>query len=340
MQFFDTPKINERCCLKLLDEDTVVDYLLRQHLFDAEAEVVVEQLTGGVSNTVLAITTTKADLVLKQALPVLKVAQHWEADQRRAVVEANALKLYHSITPNQVPELVFLDPAEFVLIMQRVPRGSAVWRAELLAGIAEVEVAEILGNTLAQWHLFGEANLEKIQIFREDQLFEQLRIDPFYRFVAAKNPSIQQRIYALIDELEQERTTLVHGDFSPKNIMVSPQKLVYVLDYEVTHLGNPVFDLAFLLGHLVCKYFWAPNEQQDAIALLAKGFIDSYSAKRELPKSLAHHTALIALARVEGKSPVDYLDSAKQEKLQIFTKELISNPIGLDTNDLFNSGAK
>lgn len=326
--------------MNLLNENSVVDFLISHGIIKFDERVFVEELTGGVSNTVLAINTDAVDLVLKQALPVLKVAQHWEADPRRAVVEANALKLYHSITPNQVPDLAFLDSEAFVLIMQRVPRDSTVWRTDLLSGKFDFNVADVLGSTLAQWHLYGQAQYAKLQEFRQDELFEQLRIDPFYRYVAGKNPMIQNNIQLLIDELEQQRITLVHGDFSPKNIMVSDAGSVYVLDYEVTNLGNPVFDLAFLLGHLVCKFFRAPKDQEKEIAEMASRFITSYCAKRELPDSLAHHTALIALARVEGKSPVDYLSSHQQNKLQKFTKEVLSSPIGLDTQKLFDTDAK
>jgi len=339
-QLLSSLRFNERFWGKLLDENTVVDYLINQKLLDASEQVTVEQLTGGVSNTVLAIKTKDSDLVLKQALPVLKVAQHWEADPRRAIVEANAIGLYHSITPSHVPRLAFLDAEAFVLIMQRVPRDSSVWKTNLLSGKFQFNVAEVLGHTLAQWHLYGESNFSQLQHFREDELFEQLRVDPFYRFVAIKNPKIQSDIQLLIDELEQQRITLVHGDFSPKNIMASNSGPVYILDYEVTHLGNPVFDLAFLLGHLVCKFFRAPKDQEKDIAEMASSFITSYKSKRDLPLSLAHHTALIALARVEGKSPVDYLGLSQQNKLQIFTKEVLSNPIGLDTLTLFDSDAK
>jgi hypothetical protein len=35
------------------------------------------------------------------------------------------------------------------------------------------------------------------------------------------------------------------------------------------------------------------------------------------------HTALIALARVEGKSPVNYLSTSEQEKIQLLTKKVL-----------------
>ena len=117
----------------------------------------------------------------------------------------------------------------------------------------------------------------------EDTLFEQLRIDPFYRFVAAKNPAIESAIKALIAELEGDTTTIVHGDFSPKNMMVGKDDQVYVLDFEVTHVGNPVFDVAFLLAHLLCK-FYRTDVEIEAKLLKACGqqYVTEYSKLRPI----------------------------------------------------------
>ena len=170
---------------ELLTEDTVVSYLIDKGIISTADKAEVEVLTGGVSNVVLAITTSDKKLVLKQALAELKVAEKWEADQRRAIVEANAIALFHKLSPYQVPNLVFLDPERFILILDRVPVGSTVWKTDLLDGVINPDVAGVLGKTLAQWHNFGQTNKEARLQFMEDSLFEQLRVDPFYRFVAA-----------------------------------------------------------------------------------------------------------------------------------------------------------
>jgi len=93
----------------LLDQDSVVDYLISKEVISASDSAQVEVLTGGVSNVVLAITTATKKLVLKQALAELAVSEKWEADQRRAIVEANAIELFNQLSPSQVPKLVFLD---------------------------------------------------------------------------------------------------------------------------------------------------------------------------------------------------------------------------------------
>ena len=321
---------------ELLTSDTVLAYLIEKQIISANDQAEVEILTGGVSNVVLAITTKNQKMVLKQALAELMVAQKWEADQRRAIVEANAIALFHKLSPDQVPNLVFLDPERFILILDRVPVGSTVWKSDLLDGVINPDIAEVLGRTLAQWHNFGEKDKEARMQFMEDSLFEQLRIDPFYRFVAAKNDALKPVISTLINELEGDKTTIVHGDFSPKNIMVGMDDQVYILDFEVTHVGNPVFDLAFLLAHLLCKKFRADEPlEKKLLGAAAERFFTAYEVIRPIASSLCLHTALIALARVEGKSPVNYLDPSKQSALVRYTKDILGKGDEISILELF-----
>ncbi|MFM8825397.1 MAG: phosphotransferase, partial [Candidatus Nanopelagicus sp.] len=219
--------------VELLNPSTVVEYLTSKNVIQKNDNPQVEVLTGGVSNVVIAITTANQKLVLKQALAELAVSEKWEADQRRAIVEANAIELFNKLTPNQVPKLIFLDPDRFILVLERVPVGSTVWKSDLLAGVINPDIGLKLGATLASWHNYGEKSAEAKIKFMEDSLFEQLRIDPFYRFVATKNPQIEVPIRKLINELEGDKTTVVHGDFSPKNIMVATNDDIYILDFEV-----------------------------------------------------------------------------------------------------------
>ena len=326
--------------MELLDEVSVIPYLIEQGIVEEGQEISIEVLTGGVSNTVMAITTGEDKWVLKQALPALKVAEKWEADQRRAVVEANALELFHELSPNEVPKLVFIDPVGFVLIMERAPSDCSIWKTDLLSGVYNVDVARTLGRTLATWHRFGEVNTSQRIRFKEHVLFNQLRVDPFYRFVANRNPLLRESIGKLIAELESDHSTLVHGDFSPKNILVSPLGQVYILDFETLHVGNPVFDLAFLLAHLVCKFFRVGDKlDRLALANLASEFVAEYEKLHPISGSLALHTALITLARVEGKSPVNYLNPAQQESLQAFTKSILSKKTSTYILDLFQLDA-
>jgi thiamine kinase-like enzyme len=163
----------------------------------------------------------------------------------------------------------------------------------------------------------------------EDTLFDQLRVTPFYRAVAKVNPVLDTRIQELITEISTLKITLVHGDFSPKNIMISGSDKPIVLDFEVMHTGNPVFDLGFVSAHLLCKYLRIEDEKQCSLLReTAISFIDSYvqTCNIEVAKSLPHHVAVIALARVEGVSPVTYLDEGGKARVQSVTKAALANP--------------
>lgn len=327
--------------VELLNPSTVVEYLTSKNVIQKNDNPQVEVLTGGVSNVVIAITTANQKLVLKQALAELAVSEKWEADQRRAIVEANAIELFNKLTPNQVPKLIFLDSDRFILVLERVPVGSTVWKSDLLAGVINPDIGLKLGATLASWHNYGEKSAEAKLKFMEDSLFEQLRIDPFYRFVATKNPQIEVPIRKLINELEGDKTTVVHGDFSPKNIMVATNDDIYILDFEVTHVGNPVFDLAFLTAHLLCKFFRTEDRlHAKLLANTAISFMKEYQTLRRISPSVTRHAALIALARVEGKSPVNYLSTDAQQKLQVFTKDVLASSENLSVSELFKMSAK
>ena len=312
---------------ELLNESTVVAYLVKRGIISGSAEV--EELTGGVSNVVLGIKSGDKDLVLKQALPQLKVAAVWKADQRRAIVEANGMKLLHSITPESVPDLIDLDPDEFTLTMDRLPRECTVWKTDLLEGVIKPSIGEDLGRILATWHNFGASSKEALDAYMEDSLFDQLRVTPFYRAVAKVNPALDNRIQELITEISTMKITLVHGDFSPKNIMITGADKPIVLDFEVMHTGNPVFDLGFVSAHLLCKFLRTEDSTQRALlGETAIAFINSYAKTCSIPvsTSLPHHVAVIALARVEGVSPVNYLDEAAKARVQSVTKSAIANP--------------
>ena len=152
---------------------------------------------------------------------------------------------------------------------------------------------------------------------------------PFYRAVAKVNPALDARIQELINEITTVKVTLVHGDFSPKNIMISGNDKPIVLDFEVMHTGNPVFDLGFVSAHLLCKLSRIEDARQRSLLReTAISFINSYAqtCNIEVAKSLPHHVAVIALARVEGVSPVNYLDDSGKARVQSVTKAALANP--------------
>lgn len=304
----------------MLDESSVIPYLTERKLLTGDATV--EVLTGGVSCVVLAVASDAREIVVKQALPELRTKAKWVADQRRAIVEAEAMRVYQSITPDSVPELLDCDAANFTLTMSRLPNTCTNWKQDMLEGRIHPEMGEKLGKILAKWHNTTAVDVSIKAKFMEGELFEQLRVSPFYRAVAAKNPNLQLVINSLIEEITTEKIALVHGDFSPKNILATSDHSPIVLDFEVAHTGNPVFDLAFVSAHLLCKTIRTQSAaEKAAITKTAVNFLSSYreDTRISIAKTLPQHVALIALARVEGVSPVNYLDEPAQQKLVALT---------------------
>ena len=313
----------------MLDEGSVIPYLTQRKLLQGElvlGNATVEVLTGGVSCVVLAVASNQREIVVKQALPELKTKAKWVADQRRAIVEADAMRVYQSITPDSVPELLDCDEANFTLTMSRLPNTCTNWKQDMLEGRIHPEMGEKLGKILAQWHNETAVNAAIKAKFMEGELFEQLRVSPFYLAVADKNPNLLQVINSLIKEITTEKIALVHGDFSPKNILATPDQSPIVLDFEVAHTGNPVFDLGFICAHLLCKTIRTDNSaEKEALIATATNFLNSYrqSCNLAIADSLPQHVALIALARVEGVSPVNYLDELAQRELVAITKSAL-----------------
>ena len=155
-----------------------------------------------------------------------------------------------------------------------------------------------------------------------------MRVTQFYRAVEKVNSPLDSRIQELITEISTLKITLVHGDFSPKNIMITDANKPIVLDFEVMHTGNPVFDLGFVSAHLLCKYLRTEDPaHKNPLRETALAFINSYAktCNLEVAKSLPHHVAVIALARVEGVSPINYLDEGGKARVQSVTKAALAN---------------
>lgn len=324
---------------ELLNKSTVIPYLVSRQFVTGEESPVIEVLTGGISNVVFGIKTAHDDLVLKQALPELIVPSTWQADQRRTLVEGRAIEVLHGLTPTNVPTLIDVDPIHFVLIMRRISRDAHVWKDELLDAQIDPRVAQNLGRVLGEWHRTSASNKDIRNEFIEDRLFEQLRIAPFYREVAVKHSVISNRINSLISALEFSRLSLVHGDFSPKNILVDRFCNVTVLDYEVAHTGNPVFDLAFLLGHLFCKSrHFSGSSEKSLLKESALKFLSSYeeSFAGSTDSSLGWHVAAIALARVDGISRVHYLKPDAEEQVRSESIEFLTRSQAPTVNEMFS----
>lgn len=281
--------------------------------------VTLTPLSGGVSCDVwLARIGDEAPVVVKRALPQLRVAAEWLAPVERAENEVRWLRYVGRIDARLVPEVVAEVPDEHLFALAYLePDAHPVWRDELIAGRVDPAFAGGLGRDLARIHAATAEDARTAADFDSMDLFDALRISPFLRYVAANRPEVAARLDAIADDLQDRPMALVHGDVSPKNILCGPHGGVF-LDAECAVYGDPAFDLAFCTTHLLLKTIWlAPHA--GALKQSAAAFVADYLAgvtwepRAALAARAGALVAALLLARVEGKSPAPYLDDAAKQ---------------------------
>ena len=306
---------------------TVGDYLIERGVFDAVGAIEAAALGGGVSNVVLAARQRGRRVVVKQALERLRVADEWLANPERVITEGDALRLAERLVPGSVPEVLDLDPDAFVLTIAQAPAGWATWKDRLLAGNADPAVAARLGELLATWHTQTFEDREVRRMFGGVGTFEELRVEPYYRTVARRRPDLSAAVEAYVERMQATRLCLVHGDYSPKNVLLGSG--LWVIDFEVAHYGDPAFDLAFMLNHLLLKRLHVPDASVQ-LGLCTEAFWSAYEGQStQLVPSITYvlgHVGCLMVARVDGKSPAEYLTTAEREAARDIGSRLLFDP--------------
>ena len=305
-------------------------YLVERGVVAPGATVEAAELPGGVSATVIAasVAATGDAFVVKQALPQLRVRDEWLATPDRAETEVAAMGLCGAITPGVVPAIIDSDPAAHALVMELIPPAARNWQAEVVEGRAHAGTGRWAGSTLGAWHL-ATSDGPLPSGFDDLEAFEQLRLRPFHETVIERRPELAAGIAPLLEELRTDRRCFVHGDYSLKNMLVGPAGN-WVLDFEVAHHGNPVFDLGFFLSFVVLSAIrWESLTPE--LRSLADGFQTGYDEAAGAGfagdrASVTSHTAALMLARTDGKSPAQFLDPPSRERARQVGIMLLSRP--------------
>lgn len=307
-----------------IDAPSVIDWVQRRGIAP-QGPLTRRRLSGGVSSSVWAVEGPIDGVVVKQALAELRVEADWRADPRRNLTEAWALVVLGGITPERVPRLLATDPGSQAFVMERAPRNARNWRDVLLTEPADAVVGTALGATLAAWHRATWSPWEGASAFAEGELaFEQLRLEPFYAAVAERCPELAEGIGACAAELRRARSCLVHGDVSPKNVLVG-EGFLWVIDPEVAHIGDPIFDVAFLGAHLALTAVARPDFLE-SIGATWRAFLASYLVAApdiDLDHRLSRHVGCLLLARADGLSPEPGLDAAAIERTRRLASALL-----------------
>lgn len=304
--------------------------MVRLRLAASDEPVDAVPLAGGVSSGIYRVRLRGGDVCVKQALPKLKVAKEWFVPVERVFHEAAYLREAAAIVPGHVPRVLADDRATCSMVMEFLGAGHLNWKAELLAGRVDAGTATSVGHVLGRIHAATAGQRRLAEAFATDANFHAIRLEPYLVESARVHPALADRLLSLVEATASTRHVLVHGDVSPKNILLGPAGPV-LLDAECAWYGDPAFDLAFCLNHFLLKAAHLPAHARSLLEAAA-AFSDAHLSHVhwERVEALDTRTAALlpglSLARVDGKSPVEYLDAPTRDAVRREALALLRSP--------------
>jgi len=285
--------------------------LVRMGLLTREANPAIHRLGGGVSSDIFRVELEDGAVCVKRALPRLRVSAEWWAPVERNHFEQAWMALVAEILPDAVPQVLGVDAEQGLFAMRYLgDETHSSLKALLKRGVVRLETAREIGERIGRIHALTAGSPLVASRFASDSIFESIRIEPYLLATARAHPEFEERLGALASTTLATRVALVHGDVSPKNILVGPLGAVF-LDAECAWYGDPAFDLAFCLNHYLLKCLLRPAATGDFLACF-DGLTQAYLAQVDWEPSAALEARAAALlpalllARVDGKSPVEY----------------------------------
>ncbi len=310
----------------------IVAALRAMGLLATDAPPPGRRLTGGVSSDIWLVDLPRGPVCVKRALAKLNVAADWRVPVGRNQYEARWMRRANAAVPGSAPTLLGQDAARGALAMEYLPPEShRLWKEALHAGCTSATFAAQVGCTLARIHGATAADPAVAPEFPTDAIFFDIRLEPYLLATAARHPDRAEALRALVAATQANKRALVHGDVSPKNILVGPAGPVF-LDAECAWWGDPAFDLAFCLNHLLLKCLWTPAARDGFFACFA-GLAHHYleHVTWESPIAVGERAARLLpgllLARVDGKSPVEYVTrEAERDRVRRVARALLAAP--------------
>jgi aminoglycoside phosphotransferase (APT) family kinase protein len=309
----------------------ILDALRRMRLLGAGAAT-GERLTGGVSSDIWRIDLPDGPVCVKRALAKLRVAADWRAPVERNVYEARWMQRAAAAVPGSAPRLLGQDDAAGALAMEFLrAHDHPLWKGQLHDGHADPDFAAQVAFRLVRIHAVTAADASVAGDFPTDAIFYDIRLEPYLVATGRAHPDLAGRFDALVATTQASKLALVHGDVSPKNILRGPNGPVF-LDAECAWWGDPAFDLAFCLNHLLLKCLWTPSAWDGFLACF-RAMTTAYLAgvTWESPDALEARAAALLpglfLARIDGKSPVEYITAEPdKDRVRRVARALLQDP--------------
>ena len=321
-----------------MDRDLIGRVLREAGLIGKGVEPELEQLAGGVSSDIWKVKAGEHAYCVKQALAWLKVEAEWHAPVERNRFEVGWYRIANRVVPGSAPRVLYHDPERMFLIMDYLdPRRYDLWKDKLREGRADERDARTVGRILSRIHSTTAGDRDIAAQFPRFDIFHAIRLEPYLLATAARHPDLAARLEELCRTTADTRLTMIHGDVSPKNILIGSDGPVF-LDAECACIGDPAFDIAFCLNHMLLKCLWRPPSMPGYLACfdaMSEAYLSGvdWEEAGSLESRAAGLLPALFLARVDGKSPVEYIDKdSSREKVRRCARRLIeAGPSRLET---------
>ena len=317
-----------------MNRDHLAGALSRMGLVLPTERPIFVPLAGGVSSDIVRVDLAGRSICIKCALPQLRVEAEWFAPVERNQYEAEWLRTAGRIVPDAVPRVLGVDREAGMFVMPFLdPVSHPVWKNELRSGRISPETARRVGGLVATIHRHTAGDRDIASRFATDHIFFPIRLHPYLSATAQKHPDCASALENLVRTTSTTKKALVHGDVSPKNILVGPRGPV-LLDAECAWYGDPAFDLAFCLNHLLLKCVWQPqwtDRYLQCFDALAASYLArvTWEPPDELETRASHLLPALLLGRVDGKSPVEYITRDRdRDRIRILARALLLDPPG------------
>jgi aminoglycoside phosphotransferase (APT) family kinase protein len=294
-------------------------------------QIRVSPLVGGVSSDIARVDIRDRTYCVKFALDRLRVAEEWKAPTRRNRSEYAWLQFVSLIAPEAVPKLYGRSEPDGGFAMEFLSGDDVyLWKDELLDGKPNSANAVAVASTLGKIHAASTAPDFDSHPFTNRDDFFALRLEPYLVFTASRHRALEENLKAVAERLYAADTVLIHGDVSPKNIFFR-DGVPILLDAECATMGDASFDVAFCVNHLILKALHRPQIREELLGSV-RLFWAEYATRvvweepRDLECRVSELLPMLMLARVDGKSPVEYFTPARQDQVRRIAVSLIEKP--------------
>lgn len=314
----------------------ILDLLREGGIITSENSIEIKPLSGGVSSDIWRVELESGPICVKRALSKLKVDADWHAPVERNDYEVRWMQHAGRIVPGAAPDVLHHDPSNGLFCMPFLdPETHPLWKEELHLGRANPADAAAVGNVLGQIHATTEGDEAVKAAFPTDEIFHAIRLEPYLLATAEKHPELCINLHKLARITAANSVALVHGDVSPKNILIGPNSPIF-LDAECAWFGDPAFDVAFCLNHLLLKCLWTPSARpafRKCFEAMCVAYENATSEMNDTDIMIrtAHLLPGLFLARIDGKSPVEYVTRNDDKNLvrevaSTFLKSPVDHP--------------